>query len=90
MIKYLKNPERSERIAAERDFPPYTFVPGLTAHPDRDPGGHSYGKTDSDSKMYSDRNWQTSDAYKFGFDLFNFGYYWEAHESWEEIWQQLK
>jgi len=90
MIKYLKNLEKPGRIITDKDFPAYTFVPGLAAHPERDPGGHSYNKTNSDSIMYSDTNWQSSDAYKFGFDLFNFGYYWEAHESWEKIWQLLK
>lgn len=24
-----------------------------------------------------------------GIDLFNIGHYWDAHESWEEIWQEL-
>jgi hypothetical protein len=90
MIKYRRIPEWSERIAAEKAFPPYTFVPGLTAHPEKDPGGHAYNNVQSDSIMYSETNWQTSHTYKYGFDLFNFGYYWEAHESWEKIWQQLK
>jgi predicted metal-dependent hydrolase len=25
--------------------------------------------------------------YLFAFDLFNRGYYWEAHETWESLWQ---
>ena len=24
----------------------------------------------------------------WGVDLFNFGYYWEAHEAWEAVWQR--
>lgn len=28
-----------------------------------------------------------SDEFAWGADLFNHGYYWEAHEAWEEIWQ---
>ena len=27
--------------------------------------------------------------FQHGIDLFNAGKYWDAHESWEEIWQQL-
>ena len=27
--------------------------------------------------------------FQYGIDLFNIGHYWDAHESWEEIWQEL-
>ena len=27
--------------------------------------------------------------FQYGIDLFNIGNYWDAHESWEEIWQEL-
>ena len=30
--------------------------------------------------------WRESAAYRRGFDLFNAGYYWEAHEIWEMLW----
>jgi predicted metal-dependent hydrolase len=30
--------------------------------------------------------WQECEEYLFGIDLFNHGYYWEAHESWEAVW----
>lgn len=89
-MSYVKRPERLERIMADSEFPHYTFIPGLTVHPEKEPGGHSYAKVCSDSMLYSESNWQSSESYRYGFDLFNFGYYWEAHESWEEIWQQLK
>jgi DUF309 family protein family protein len=29
----------------------------------------------------------SSDAFLWGLDLFNYGYYWEAHEAWEGLWQ---
>ena len=28
------------------------------------------------------------DPWKWGIDLFNHGYYWEAHEAWEQLWQE--
>jgi predicted metal-dependent hydrolase len=31
-------------------------------------------------------NWRASRDYLFGCDLFNHGYYWEAHEVWEGLW----
>ena len=30
--------------------------------------------------------WKESAAYLVGFELFNAGYYWEAHEIWEMLW----
>jgi predicted metal-dependent hydrolase len=31
-------------------------------------------------------DWLRSRAFLYGIDLFNFGYYWEAHEEWEGLW----
>jgi hypothetical protein len=31
-------------------------------------------------------NWRGSEAYLYGLDLFNAGFYWEAHEAWEGLW----
>jgi predicted metal-dependent hydrolase len=31
-------------------------------------------------------HWRDSRAYLHGLDLFNHGYYWEAHETWEGLW----
>ena len=31
--------------------------------------------------------WRDCDGYLYGIDLFNHGYYWEAHEAWEALWQ---
>jgi hypothetical protein len=33
------------------------------------------------------RHWATSEPYRYGIDLFNHGYYWEAHEVWESLWR---
>jgi hypothetical protein len=33
------------------------------------------------------RTWRTSREYLLGCELFNHGYYWEAHETWESAWQ---
>jgi hypothetical protein len=29
-------------------------------------------------------------AYLHGIDLFNYGYYWEAHEAWEGVWRSYE
>lgn len=74
------------RFAPHLPLPPYTYIPGRAPHPLRDPTGHSYGKHPSPSPPLDDTNWQQHAAYLAGIDLFNLGYYWEAHEAWESAW----
>jgi predicted metal-dependent hydrolase len=31
--------------------------------------------------------WHECRAYLYGIDLFNHGYFWEAHEAWEGVWR---
>jgi predicted metal-dependent hydrolase len=31
-------------------------------------------------------DWRASRDYLYGIDLFNHGFYWEAHEAWEGLW----
>ena len=33
-------------------------------------------------------NWHANAAYLYGADLFNYAYWWEAHEQWEGLWLQ--
>lgn len=70
------------------DLPPYTFVPGYHPHPNQDPAGHSYGKPEPKPGKLNPEKWQESQLYLYGIDLFNRGYYWEAHETWEALWRQ--
>jgi len=69
-----------------QEFPPYSYVPGHAPHPISDPAGHSYGATHSTAEPLQPASWQDSSEYVFGVDLFNHGYYWEAHEAWEALW----
>jgi uncharacterized protein len=70
----------------DEPFPPYSYVPGQFPHPHSDPRGHSHGLTHERPPALDARVWQTSRAYLRGVDLFNHGFYWEAHEAWEELW----
>ncbi len=74
------------RLAPELPLPPYTYVPGLGPHPQSDPAGHSYGKARENPAPLDPANWNQSPTYLYGLDLFNHGYYWEAHEAWEGLW----
>lgn len=74
------------RLAPELPLPPYTFVPGGPwPHPVSDPRGHSFGRPAEAAAVTPD-NWPQCRPYLHGLDLFNHGYYWEAHEVWEALW----
>lgn len=67
-------------------FPPYSYVPGFRPHPVSDPAGHLYGQAyDSPHPLLPERWWE-SKTYLDAIDLFNHGYYWEAHEAYETLW----
>jgi uncharacterized protein len=74
------------RYVPDRPLPPYTFVPGRSPHPVSDPAGHQFGQTPEAPDPLDADTWQTNRAYLYGIDLFNHGYYWEAHEAWESLW----
>ncbi|MDA7978590.1 MAG: DUF309 domain-containing protein [Pirellulales bacterium] len=75
-----------ERFLPDEPFPPYSYVPGKFPHPIRDPSGYSYGKEDPSTDVPDSIAWQECRVYLRGIDLFNAGYYWEAHEAWEQAW----
>jgi len=71
-------------------FPAYRHVPGQNPHPVNDPRGHSYhppGSSPPQVEYQPPQHWQRSRDYLFGCDLYNHGYWWEAHEAWEGLWQ---
>lgn len=69
-------------------LPSYRFVPRLQPHPTADPRGHSYDQPPPFEVAPIDGyRWWESPAYLYGCDLYNRGFWWEAHEAWEAIWQ---
>jgi len=71
---------------SRRPFPAYRFIPGRSPHPTRDPGGHSFGREPPLPADFDPARWMESEPYRYGVDLFNHGYWWEAHEAWEACW----
>lgn len=69
-----------------RALPRYRFVPGLNPHPHRDPDGHSYGEPVEAHPAWSPERWRSLDCWLYGIDLYNFAYWWEAHEVLERLW----
>src|SRR6202521_777713 len=72
------------RWLPQKSLPPYAYLPGKNPHPVRDPTGHSYHVEPIPVAAEASLS---SDAFLWGLDLFNHGYYWEAHEAWEGLWQ---
>jgi predicted metal-dependent hydrolase len=76
------------RFAPSLPLPPYTYVPGQTPHPVSDPQGHGFGTASLDGGPLELDRWMACSNYCFAIDLFNHGYYWEAHEVWERLWHR--
>lgn len=77
------------RLWPDQELPPYSYVPGQWPHPIRDPHGHSFGHRPLVLEPTCMSDWRKCGEWLFGIDLFNHGFYWEAHESWEAVWQAL-
>jgi hypothetical protein len=69
-----------------RPFPSYRFLPGENSHPRRDPLGHSYGQPEPKLLAFPPEEWERSEDYLYGIDLYNFAYWWECHEIFEGLW----
>lgn len=55
------------------------------------PGGHSFTQKALPAVPSLLREtWSTHAQYLFGIDLFNRGYWWEAHDAWEAVWHASK
>ncbi len=92
----INRPDSGKRSAAVRrvenqptEFPPYTYTPGVTPHPISNPAGHSYGHRPKTSARFDPVNFADCDSYVTGLELFQNGFFWEAHEEWEAAWNSV-
>jgi len=46
-----------------------------------------YGAREAAPPDWEPEGWRGNELYLFGVDLFNTGYWWEAHVAWEALWQ---
>lgn len=76
-------------LLPQTPMPAYSYVPGKFPHPISDPEGHSFGQHPKELSYVDPDQWQSCKAYLHGIDLFNHGYYWESHESWEVVWNAV-
>jgi hypothetical protein len=74
------------RYCPSRPLPPYSYVTGLFPHPTRDERGHSFGLHEPSPAPLAEGTYRENEVYAYALDLFNHGFYWEAHEAWESLW----
>ena len=75
----------------QRELPPYSYVPGQgLPHPTGDERGHSFGRHEPPPLMLDEATWRQNETWLYAFDLFNHGFYWEAHEAWESLWHTAR
>jgi hypothetical protein len=82
----LPNANHAPPRYSPRPLPPYRYVSGQTPHPVSNPAGHMFGEQAAASEPLTDANWEQHDTWLYAADLFNHGFYWEAHEAWESLW----
>lgn len=70
---------------SNRPLPEYRHIPFKTPHPYMDEGGHSYQEKLPVITDFNEQNWQDCDPYLYAIDLFNQGYWWEAHELLKQV-----
>ncbi len=85
MMMENSNPD-IPRYLPEIPFPAYTYVPSRAPHP-ASSDGHLQGRTEPSGEVIADAGPSHDLAWLRGIDLFNHGYYWEAHEVWEGAWK---
>jgi hypothetical protein len=74
------------RLLPSAELPRYAYVPGTgLPHPLRDPRGHSFARKGNSPQALDQETWVENRSYLWAIDLFNQGYYWEAHEEWERL-----
>lgn len=78
-----------KRYYPDAGFPVFAHKPGQTIHPDKSLE-HQLLEALPTPTPLTDSTYAQNPHYLFGIDLFNTGYYWEAHEAWETIWQIAK
>ena len=89
-ILNVNNKKQIPRLVPSYIFPSYTYIPGLSPHPRHDPAGHNLKIKIEGNDTFTQTQWIMCEPYLLGFDMFNHGFYWEAHEVWETLWQAIE
>jgi predicted metal-dependent hydrolase len=79
-------PDRTVKRYTNFPLPERRFIPGWGIHPNRDPRGGHLPELPPSVSPFTLETWHESLPYLYAIDLFNFGYYWEAHVYLEKLW----
>ena len=70
---------------SSRPLPSARYLPGQTQRPER--AVHTDRPQTSEAmRLAISEMWSRNGSYLYGVDLYNFGYWWECHEIFEELW----
>ncbi len=72
------------RYLTDLPLPKRAYLPGTMPHPSTRPQQDAR----EPSSPLEAGQWQASRGFLWGVDLYNEGFFWEAHEAWEELWKQ--
>jgi len=72
--------EGAPRYAPSRALPDHRYLPGYNARPTKE--SHL-----DPSTLVAPGLLHQTELFRFGVDLFNRSFFWEAHEAWEALWQ---
>jgi len=75
----------ADRLCPQITLPAVAYVPGQNTHPK-----HLFKDLWPSLDHFAEDNWKSATPYLMGFDLYHAGFYWEAHETWEEVWHLCK
>jgi hypothetical protein len=73
------------RLVPEVPLPATPYLPGRSPHPRRSAPLEPLFRPAAGAG----RCWRERKDHLYALDLFHHGFYWEAHEVWEEIWKSL-
>jgi uncharacterized protein len=76
--------ETAPRYQPLRTLPATPYVPGRGPRPREDAVDSRDPRRAAE--YVSARRWAEHDEYLWGVDLYNAGFFWEAHEAWEAAW----
>ncbi|MBN1957558.1 MAG: DUF309 domain-containing protein [Desulfuromonadales bacterium] len=70
---------------SQRSLPSYRHLPFQNPHPFLDVDGHSYGENLAPVEGFGQTSWTEAEDYLYAVDLFNNGFWWEAHERLKQV-----
>lgn len=70
-----------------RPLPARRYLPGRGPHPSRGDAAVPSASRDAADRLRSGE-WRTCEDWLHAVDLFNHGYWWEAHELLEDVWRE--